>query len=215
MLTVWGRQSSSNVQAVMWCIDELGLPVKRIDAGYKYGVVDSSEYRQMNPNGKVPTLQDDQKPAIWESGAILRYLGNAYADKPFWPRDLDARTHVDMWAEWSKLNVASQFTGPIFWKAVRIPAARRNQPAIDLAVQNFERNLAIADAQLKENRFIAGGDFTMADIQFGHVLYRYYDVPIDRTKKLANVGRYYEELKARQAYQDHVMVSYVELEDSM
>ena len=215
MLTVWGRRSSSNVQAVMWCIEELGLPAKRIDAGFKYGVVDSSAYRKMNPNGKIPTLQDDNKLPIWESGAILRYLSTAYGDGLFWPKDLDARTQIDVWAEWSKLNVAGEFTGPIFWRAVRIPAERRDQAAIDLAVRNFENNLAIADAQLNQNRYIAGGDFTMADIQFGHVLYRYYEVPIDRSENFENIRRYYNELTLRQAYQDHVMVSYAELEDSM
>ena len=143
------------------------------------------------------------------------YLSSTYADSPFWPRDIDARAPVDMWAEWSKLNVASEFTGPVFWRAVRIPAARRDQASIELAVDNFERNLSIADAQLKNNRFIAGGDFTMADIQFGHVLYRYYDIRISRSEKLGHVRRYYDELKSRQAYRDHVMVSYAELKDSM
>ena len=42
MLTVWGRKTSSNVQAVMWCIAELGLPCDRINAGFTYGVVDTS-----------------------------------------------------------------------------------------------------------------------------------------------------------------------------
>ena len=44
MITVWGRCSSSNVQAVMWCLEELGLAYKRIDAGFTYGVVDSDAY---------------------------------------------------------------------------------------------------------------------------------------------------------------------------
>ena len=57
MITVWGRKSSSNVQAVLWCLQELGLDYKRIDAGFTYGVTDTVEYLNMNPNGYVPTLQ--------------------------------------------------------------------------------------------------------------------------------------------------------------
>ncbi len=215
MLTVWGRQSSSNVQAVMWCIEELDLPFKRIDAGYRYGVVDSPEYLVMNPNGKIPTLRDGHKTPIWESGAILRYLCNAYAAITFWPDDLAIRTYIDMWAEWSKLNVASAFTGPVFWQAVRIPAERRDQNLIDMAVQSFEESLQIANAQLEQNQYLAGNDFTLADIQFGHVLYRYYDIAINRKSDLNNIERYYSELTARKAYQEHVMVSYDELKDSM
>lgn len=215
MLTVWGRQSSSNVQAVMWCIEELNLPWKRIDAGYIYGVVDTSEYLVMNPNGKIPTLRDGQKAPVWESGAILRYLCNAYSISTFWPDDLAIRTHIDMWAEWSKLNVASAFTGPIFWQVVRVPAERRDTRVIDKAVQSFEVNLQIADAQLEHNQYLAGSDFTLADIQFGHVLYRYYDIAINRKSNLNNIERYYRELTARPAYQEHVMVPYDELRDSM
>jgi len=215
MLTVWGRASSSNVQAVMWCIAELGLPFKRIDAGFTYGQTDTPEYLAMNPNGRVPTLCDDQHPPIWESGAILRYLANAYADDQFWPDDLPQRTQIDMWAEWSKVNVAIEFTGPIFWNAVRVPEARRDKLALQAAIEFFESKLQIAEEQLKKSEFLAGNSFTLADIQFGHVLHRYYDISIDRCDGLDHVSRYYQKLTQRAAYQEHVMVSYDELIDSM
>jgi len=88
MIKVWGRASSSNVQSVMWCLAELGLSVERIDAGLMYGVVNSPDYLAMNPNGTIPTLIDNDAPPLWESGAILRYLANAYATDPFWPSQL-------------------------------------------------------------------------------------------------------------------------------
>lgn len=87
MVTVWGRRSSSNVQAVMWCIEELGIPYQRIDAGFTYGVTDTDEYLLMNPNGTVPTIKDDDNKPLWESGAILRYLAGRYTDDQFWPCD--------------------------------------------------------------------------------------------------------------------------------
>ena len=51
MLTLWGRTNSINVQKVHWCLEELGLPYRRIDAGREFGVVDTPEYRRLNPNG--------------------------------------------------------------------------------------------------------------------------------------------------------------------
>lgn len=215
MLTVWGRQSSSNVQAVMWCIAELKLPVRRIDAGLTYGLTDSADYLQLNPNGKIPTLQDDNNPPIWESGAILRYLAQTYADSPFWPSDPVERSQVDMWAEWAKLNIAVGFTGPIFWRAVRVPAERRDTVALQDAVKQFEKQLEIANNTLEHSEFLAGDHFTLADIQFGHVLYRYFDIAIARTNSLDNVARYYCSLEQRPDYREHVMVSYEELADSM
>uniref|UniRef100_UPI0028B137AD glutathione S-transferase N-terminal domain-containing protein n=1 Tax=Mixta calida TaxID=665913 RepID=UPI0028B137AD len=62
MLKVWGRKTSSNVQAVMWCIGELGLPYQRVDIGHKYGGNQSPEFLAMNPNGLVPVLHDGDGP---------------------------------------------------------------------------------------------------------------------------------------------------------
>ena len=64
MLTVWGRKTSSNVQAVMWCIGELGLEYKRHDIGHRFGGNDSEEFLALNPNGTVPVLQDGDHPAL-------------------------------------------------------------------------------------------------------------------------------------------------------
>ena len=213
MLKVWGRKSSSNVQAVMWCIAELKLPFERIDAGFKYGVIDKPEYLAMNPNGTVPTLQDGDRITLWESGAILRYLANNYADGPFWPTDPMRRACIDMWAEWAKVNVALKFTAPIFWQVVRTPPERRDAESIARAIAEFERMLKIADAQLQRFAWLAGDDFTLADIQFGHLLYRYFDIEIDRHPP-GRIVAYYEKLKQRPCFQEHVMVSYAELRDS-
>ena len=125
MLTIWGRTDSSNVQALLWCVGELGLPCRRIDAGHRFGMVDTAEFRAMNPNGTVPVLQDGDGPFLWETGAILRYLANRYAAAPFWPGEPIARAEVDRWAEWSKINIALGFTAPVFWHVVRTPAHRR------------------------------------------------------------------------------------------
>lgn len=199
----------------MWCIAELGIEVNRIDAGFTYGVVDTPAYLAMNPNGTVPTLRDGDNPPIWESGAILRYLAQVYADDGFWPKDSVKRSNVDMWAEWSKLNISSNFTNPIFWQAVRTPIERRNKADIVEKVNILEAKLLLADRQLEKSAYIAGESFTLADIQFGHVLYRYFDIAIERADGLNNLARYYSDLTKRQSYKVHVMVSYDELIDTM
>ncbi|HDJ1440205.1 TPA: glutathione S-transferase family protein [Serratia rubidaea] len=210
MLEVWGRKSSSNVQALMWCIGELGLPYQRHDVGHRFGGTDSDEFYALNPNRTIPVLRDGDLPPLWETGAILRYLANRYAPDEFWPADLIARTHVDRWMEWSKLNVALLFTAPIFWRVVRTPAAERDPAAIGQALQAFENKLMIAEPRLAGQTFLAGDTFSAADIQFGHVLYRYYDIDIDR-QPLPNLRSYYDRLTERPAFREHVMVSYEEL----
>ena len=214
MITIWGRKSSSNVQSVMWCLEELQLRYKRIDAGLTYGVTNTPEYLLMNPNGRVPTIRDDHgdndNPPVWESAAILRYLANKYASGEFWPAKPEARAVVDQWAEWSKINASALFTHPIFWKVVRTPKHLQDPASIETAVKNFEAALQIAGQQLQKNEYLAGPAFTLADIQFGHVLYRYYDISIKRNPHPA-VTDYYERISSRPAYQQHVAVSYDEL----
>lgn len=210
MLEVWGRKTSSNVQAVMWCIGELGLPYRRHDIGHRFGGTDTDAFGALNPNRTVPVLQDGTDPSLWETGAILRYLANRYGSGEFWPEELVARTDVDRWAEWAKINISLAFTAPVFWRVVRTPEAERDPDAIRDAVAVLEKKLQIADARLAEQAFLVGDEFTMADIQFGHVLFRYFDIDIDRAA-LPGLARYYERLCKRPAFREHVMVSYEEL----
>ncbi|MBA4783842.1 MAG: glutathione S-transferase family protein [Rhizobiales bacterium] len=210
MIKVWGRRSSSNVQSVLWCLAELELAVERVDAGYIYGVNNTPDYLTINPNGTIPTLIDGDNAPLWESGAILRYLANRYAPPAFWPHDLVARAHVDMWAEWAKLNVASKFTATIFRPVVRTAPSKRDARAIESAIGDLDKVLDIGERQLTERPYLAGQDFTLADIQFGHCLFRYFDIDIKRPER-PNLKRYYETLKKRPAFAAHVMVCYDEL----
>ena len=75
MITVWGRATSVNVQAVMWALAELGLTSERIDAGGAFGGLDTPEFGAMNPNRKIPVLHD-RGAHLWESAAIVRYRGH-------------------------------------------------------------------------------------------------------------------------------------------
>jgi glutathione S-transferase len=210
MLTVWGRKTSSNVQALMWCIGELGLAYARHDAGHRYGGTDTPEFLAMNPNGTVPVVKDGDGEPLWETGAILRYLGNRYGRAPFWPEEVAAKTRIDMWAEWAKLNIALNFTVPIFWRVARTAPGEVHWPLVRDAVAVLANKLAIAEPRLASGGFLCGEQLTLADIQFGHVLYRYFAIPIERPQ-LPNLRRYYEQLTVRAAFREHVMVSYAEL----
>jgi glutathione S-transferase len=213
MLRVLGRATSSNVQAVIWGLEELGLQYERLDYGENYGGLDSPEFLAMNPHGKIPVLQVHGK-ALFETSAILRYLANAHGDEGFWPTDPLARAEVDMWAEWAKQDVAEGFTGPVFWRVVRIPRARWNVAAIAAAVDRLEHHLAIAEKRLEQHNFLCGDVLSLADIMLGHVLYRYFDIEIER-REFPMLRACYERLTKRPAYQKSVMISYEVLRDTI
>ncbi len=210
MLTIWGRVTSSNVQALMWCVGELGLPHERLDAGHRYGGTDTPEFLAMNPNGTVPVLRDGDGEPLWETGAILRYLASRYGAAPFWPAEGPARARVDKWAEWSKIGVATSFNVPVFWQVIRTAPARQDPAALRNALDTLGAKLDIAEAQLSRSAFLAGDGFTLADVQFGRVLFRYFDIAITRQDRPA-LRRYYDALTARPAFREHVMISYEEL----
>ncbi|SDI38534.1 glutathione S-transferase [Alloyangia pacifica] len=105
-----------------------------------------------NPNWTVLVLRDDDGPALWETGAILRYLAGRYGDDAIWPRDPLTRADVDRWTEWANLNVAMAFAAPVFWRIVRTPAHRQDAAAIAQAVQALEHRPRIAEQSLGNTR---------------------------------------------------------------
>lgn len=204
-ITVWGRATSSNVQAVMWCAAELGLKVERLDVGHTYGGTDTPEFLGMNPMGKVPVLRDGEV-VMFESAAIVRYLAARYGDADFWPAP-EVRGPLDTWAEWVKTSF-----GPAFLHGLFYPLVRRD-PALlspDILLSGEEENAVLAGMlarRIGAGPWIGGARFSWADILTGHMLYRYYTLPFARAD-LPELEAYYNRLCARPAFRDHVMVSY-------
>src|SRR3989454_7315331 len=129
MLVIWGRNNSINVQKVLWCCEEMAIEYKRIDAGAVFGVVNTPEYRSLNPNGLVPTIDDDGF-VLWESNAIIRYLAAKHGAGTLWPDDLRQRADADRWMDWATSTVAPAIT-PVFWGLIRTPAEKRDLKAIE------------------------------------------------------------------------------------
>lgn len=206
LMTVFGRANSSNVQALLWGMEEMGLAYERVDCGEGYGGLGTPEFLAMNPHGRIPVVQLEDGQALFETGAILRYLAGRFGAEAFWPSDPVARAQVDMWAEWAKHEVVGAFTGPVFWRAVRTRPEARDEDAIARSSVAFEAALERGLQQAGDG-FLCGPDLTLADIQFGHVLYRYHDAGLAR-RRVPGFAAYYARLTARPAYRKAVMVSY-------
>ncbi len=128
MLKIWGRTNSVNVKKALWCAAELGLKVERLDAGMQHGVVNTPEYRKMNPTGLVPTIDDDGFQ-LWESHSIVRYLCAKHSAGTLWPTDLRVRADAERWMDW-----AFTFQGAmrnVFWGLIRTPPEKRDLKAIE------------------------------------------------------------------------------------
>ena len=208
-LIVHGRATSSNVQTVMWAVGELGLDHERRNVGGAFGGTDTVEYRAMNPMGLVPTLQDGDV-ILFESCAIVRYLGARYGDEKFWPSDPAERAALDQWAEWGKGTFGRSVVYDVFWTLIRTPSAERNMEALAAGIKSISGLARILDQRLGDGPYLAGDDLSFADIVVGHVLFRYYTLDFERVDT-PNLDAYYQQLTNRPAYQEHVMVDYSSL----
>ena len=203
MLRVWGRTNSINVQKVMWAVGELGLEHERIDAGGAFGGLDTDAYGRLNPNRKVPTVQDGEL-VMWESNACVRYLAARHGSGRLWPEDPAQRAVADMWMDWQQTTLLPDMF-VVFWGLIRTPEDKRDNAAIEAAANRLGTIWAMLDDCLAGRTFVGGEAFTMGDIPVGAACYRYYGLPIERPR-LANVERWYERLKERAPFREHVML---------
>ncbi len=209
MLKIWGRRNSANVQKVLWLAAELGLEYEQMDVGGRFGGLNEPAFRALNPHGRIPVLQDSAL-MVWESHAILRYLAARYSDERFWPHDPALRSKSDQWMDWAQTSLQPVFLNGVFWGFYRTPEAQRDWPAIRKSLQACGDQLRLIDALLSRQPFLGGEDFSLADIPAGSLLYRYFELEIDRPS-LPNVASWYARLRERKTYRENVMIPFDEL----
>jgi glutathione S-transferase len=203
MLKIWGRNNSVNVQKVLWCCEEMGVKYERIDAGGQFGVVNTPQYRAINPNGLVPTVEDGPF-VLWESNSIVRYLTAKHSAGKLWPEDLKTRAVADKWMDFMLTTFWPAFR-PLFWNLVRTPIDQRNPQAMEESRLQSTEVLGYLDAHLKNRTYIAGDDLTMGDIPMGCGVWRWYGLQFERPE-LPNLQRWFDNLRQRPAYQNAVML---------
>jgi len=199
MLKIWGRTNSVNVKKALWCVEELGLPYERADAGMQHGVVNTPEYRRMNPNGLVPTMDEDGF-VLWESHSIVRYLAAKYGKGVLWPMDERTRAIANQWMDW-----AFTFQGSVrdsFWNLIRTPPGKQDAAAVERSRVKSGEMAAILDAALASQMYVAGA-FSMGDIPIGCEVQRWLRLPMERPK-LPHLEAWFERLCARTAFKKNV-----------
>ena len=202
MLEIWGRPYSSNVIPVIWAANELDLDYTLHLAGGSFGKLDGPQYARINPNRMIPAIRDGHF-TLWESLSIVRYLCDCYGRGELSPSDPQARALADQWMEWS----ASKVFLPViylFFATVRTQPPDRDLAQIATFRDEAHTALNILDGHLATQPYVCGDNFTMGDIPLGCVVYRYFNVDVDRPT-LPNVEAWYERLSQRQAYKKHVM----------
>ena len=205
MITVWGRTNSTNVKKVLWCLEELELPYNSIPAGGEYGINHDADYLEMNPNGLVPCLRDDETGLVlWESGAIVRYLAAQYGQGRLWLDDPVARAQGDKWLDWTGCSFPTPHRG-LFISLMRTPPEKRDAKLIEESFARCDKLFGILDAELAKTPWLSGDAFGLGDIAPAPYLYNLRHLDVKWTAR-PHMERWYQRLTERPAFQKIVMI---------
>ena len=201
-----GRLASINVRKVMWTASQLDLDLEREDWGPGFRSPKEPEYLALNPNGLIPVLIDndndnDNDFVLWESNSICRYLATKQYATTLLPTEARARARVDQWMDWQGGDLNNS------WR-IAFMALVRGQPAtpeaIEASVANWNRHMAMLDAQLaRTGAYVTGEDFTLADVVLGLSAQRWQNAPIERVA-LPAVQTWLQRLSHRPGFAEYV-----------
>lgn len=175
--------------------NHLGLDCELVPVALDRGDQRAPHYAALNPNHKVPTLEDDGF-VLWEANAILVYLASKRPDLGLWPADARGQADVVRWLAWESAHWDAESIGMVtFEKSSKVVLALGAPDAAFIArgEENFARFATVLDTQLRGRPWITGEQLTIADFSIGSLVPTAVRcaLPIDR---FAEIRRWYESL---------------------
>ncbi|HDZ49211.1 hypothetical protein LCGC14_0459690 [marine sediment metagenome] len=205
MITLWGRNNSTNVKKVLWVLEELELPFEQIQAGLEHGVNNTPEYLAMNPTGLVPLLKDDATNSVlWESNAIIRYLAAQYGPNHLWLEEPAKRAQMEKWMEWANSTLTPSHR-KILMGYVRTPPEKRDHAAIEAAIKESEALFALMDNALTNQTWFSGEAFGLGDIAIAPFVYNMLNSGLTWQPR-PHLQLWTEQLAERPTYRKVVMI---------
>jgi glutathione S-transferase len=197
-----GKRTSINVRKVLWLCVELQLDVVQEDWGSGFKSTQTPAFLALNPNAMVPVLIDHDL-VLWESNTICRYLAGREQRFDLLPATPAARARVEQWMDWQATDLNSAWRYP-FMALVRQSPDHTDPRALGTGVAAWNRLMHMLDDQLnKSGAFVAGADFTLADVVLGVSVNRWLMTPMNKPR-LHAVSAWYERLRQRPGFRTFV-----------
>ncbi|WP_340051071.1 glutathione S-transferase [Pseudomonas proteolytica] len=198
-LKILGRTSSINVRKVLWTCQELAIPYQREDWGIGFTPTQSPEFLALNPNAQVPVILDDNG-VLWESNTICRYLVSLHQRHDLLPAAPAPRARVEQWMDWQATELNPSW-GYAFHALVRNNPDFQAPQRVAASVRGWNDKMGLLEQQLiKTGAYVAGDNFTLADILIGLSVHRWRMTPMERPAYPA-VDAYYALLSQRPGFQ--------------
>jgi glutathione S-transferase len=179
-------------------LEETGLPYRLVPVDIGNGGQDTPEFRGISPNGRMPAIVDAEGPGgepigIFESGAILQYLGDKAG--AFYPPERRARTKVEEWLFWQCAGL-----GPMAGQAAHFRyREERIEYALNRYVNETRRLYGVLDKRLAETEHVAG-EYSIADMAIWPWTRGYKGLGIDPAE-FPNFYRWFKQVGGREAVQ--------------
>ena len=198
-IKIYGRLSSANVQKINWFCEYANINVINLNYGGIHGKTQTTEFKDMNPNSRVPVL-DDENFILYESNAILRYLSKKFNILVEEKKEISGK--IDQWIDWGSFTFAAPCSVLTAHK-LSLPQDQRDESIANKAKKDIFNLLNILNNHLAEKDFIVDEKFSLADIPLGIWCHRCVNLNIS-FDSFPNINNWYNKLKKINSFQNTV-----------
>jgi glutathione S-transferase len=179
MLRIYGSARSRGVRT-LWMVGELGLQYEHLDYAPRSPETRTPEYLALNPNARVPTIDDDGF-VLSESMAINLYLAKKHGK--LYPTDAKNEALTWQWCFWEVDRLDRQLT-TYANNAFVLPEAQRNAAAAKGAWEEITAAFDVLEIALGKTQWLAGGEFSVADLNVAAAMVRALGFDIGKWPKV-------------------------------
>jgi len=181
MLRLYGSARSRGVR-VLWMLGELGIKFDHKDWLPRAPETRTPEYRALNPNARVPTIDDDGF-ILSESMAINFYLAKKHKS-PLYPTDPKMEARALQWSLWETDRLDRQIVN-YARHSKELPAAERKPEIAEASWKEIVESFDVLEGALSKSEWLAGPAFSVGDLNVAAALYRALTLDLGKWPKLS------------------------------
>lgn len=200
-MKLYTSRFAPNPHKIRLAVAELAIPCEQIELDVRARENRQPRFMAMNPNGNLPIIDDDGY-ILWESDAILMYLGRKHADKGLWPHGLREEADALRWLLYEIATLQPPAAG-IWWERwlkPRLGAPKADDAEVRIHMDELQKPLRVLDKHMTDREWILGASYSLVDCAYTAVLNMLAIVGGASTADYRNVAGYWERLRSRPSF---------------